>query len=670
MGLHYSGTLLEFFAQHAPSLLDRIAELVARNQIEILGSGFYEPMLSVIPERDARGQVERMRTWCKQRFGSAPRGFWLTERVWEPDLARLLCELGHTYTMLDDNAFRFAGVRDSPLCGYYVAEKAGSPLGLVPIDKRLRYLAPFREPHETIDYLRHCMETSTRDVALCYGDAGEKFGLWPGTHEWVYGPGGKGGGWLERFFGALEEADRWLVTAPPGDWIATHGPSGRVYPPSSSYDEMMEWAQPLSLADDLDALRAQADRAGLGEVARCFLHGGIWSGFFVKYPEANRMHKRMVDVSARIAGAERYLRNIGPDALRSLDAAREALWRGQCNTAYWHGLYGGIYDSQLRGSVWSNLIEADRLSEIAVRGTGQWLDAEARDVDADLEAEIDLRNGLLHAVVKPSEGGVLTLLEHRATGTALTDVLARRPERYHREIARSGLPDLAPLLSFDDHDRVCLIDRFLRPDTGIDAWMRGEGELGTFVGARYALGGLRARGTGIAGEAWAWLRGDGEVNVDGSAEGIGAHLVKRFDVRAEASVLEVKWELSLDAPLSEPLDWGVEFNLAARAEDGGRCWVEIDGLRPVLHQDAKPGAIWSAHGARKLALVDLDSGVRTLVASSERVRIDRSPIWTVSRSAAGIERTFQGMAVMLRRRLAPGVTEAAWRVLVEFGEAT
>ena len=69
----------------------------------------------------------------------------------------------------------------------------------------------------------------------------------------------------------------------------------------------------------------------------------------MKYPEANRMHKKMLALS-------RLCRARG-----NAEAPRRALGRAQCNDAYWHGVFGGLYLRHIRDTVWRNLAEAEGL---------------------------------------------------------------------------------------------------------------------------------------------------------------------------------------------------------------------------------------------------------------------------------------------------------------------
>src|SRR5678809_47534 len=132
----------------------------------------------------------------QRRFGVSARGLWLTERVWEPELAADLADAGVRYALVDDRHFLVTGFKAEQLHAPFWTESDGKRVALFPIDERLRYLIPFRPPEETADYLRELRGGGHRLAVLA--DDGEKFGGWPGTKEWVYGKG-----WLDRFTGTI-----------------------------------------------------------------------------------------------------------------------------------------------------------------------------------------------------------------------------------------------------------------------------------------------------------------------------------------------------------------------------------------------------------------------------------------------------------------------------------
>jgi alpha-amylase/alpha-mannosidase (GH57 family) len=188
IALHFTGILLDWIRSHHPELIDLVNKLVRRNQIEMMTGGYYEPILSIIPEDDRIGQIRKLTREVSDLFGYQPEGMWLAERVWEPTLPTTLHRAGVKYTIADDTHFKYAGLTDQELNGYYITEDLGNAVALFPISKRLRYTIPFEDPQATIDYLRGFTSGSEKSV-IVFADDGEKFGVWPNTYQHVYRDG-------------------------------------------------------------------------------------------------------------------------------------------------------------------------------------------------------------------------------------------------------------------------------------------------------------------------------------------------------------------------------------------------------------------------------------------------------------------------------------------------
>src|SRR5215475_5098120 len=60
VGLHYSGSLLEWFKQNRVDVVERLRVLVYRKQVELITGGYYEPVLAALPDEDKVGQIEKM----------------------------------------------------------------------------------------------------------------------------------------------------------------------------------------------------------------------------------------------------------------------------------------------------------------------------------------------------------------------------------------------------------------------------------------------------------------------------------------------------------------------------------------------------------------------------------------------------------------------------------
>src|SRR3989442_9679848 len=196
--LPVSGPWLEWREGHATAWLDMIGRLAAEGKLELLLAGFDEPILASLPREDRLEQIGRMREYLKQRFGANATGLWLTERVWQPELAADLAAAGVAYPLVDDRHFLVSGFRHDELHKPHHTESDGQRVGLLAIDERLRYLIPFRPPEGTASYLRELRCPGPGFAVLA--DDGEKFGGWPGTKQWVYGSG-----WLDTFLRTMEQ---------------------------------------------------------------------------------------------------------------------------------------------------------------------------------------------------------------------------------------------------------------------------------------------------------------------------------------------------------------------------------------------------------------------------------------------------------------------------------
>jgi alpha-amylase len=414
--LHLSGPLLEWLEQHEPAYVDRLGALAADGKVEILLSGFYEPVLASLLRADRVEQIRWMHEAVQRRFGVDAKGLWLTERVWEPELAADLAAAGVRYALVDDRHFLATGFAADQLHAPLWTESDGRRLALFPIDERLRYLIPFRPPEETAHYLRELREAGHRLAVLA--DDGEKFGGWPGTKEWVYERG-----WLDQFMGTiggLIERDEVRLSR-LDDALAEVPSNGLAYLPTASYTEMEGWSLPPDAALRLARLRHDLGEARAAGPDGALVRGAHWRNFLVKYPESNRMHKKMQALSA-------LCRRKGNPAI-----ARRAIGRAQCNDAYWHGVFGGLYLPHLRDAIWRELA----LAEGELR-RGRSLAWEVLDFDGDGHQEIWIHSESFSALVSPVRGAAVEEYTVFRSGINYANVLTRRREAYHDQALARG----------------------------------------------------------------------------------------------------------------------------------------------------------------------------------------------------------------------------------------
>jgi hypothetical protein len=642
--LHQSGILWRWQQETHPDYFRAVGELVDRGQVELMTGGFYEPILTAIPERDILGQIQMLNLYVRKHFEVEPTGLWLTERVWEPHLPKLLAQAGVKYLPVDDTHFIFAGLDHSKLTGPYTTEHEGYMVILLPILKRLRYLIPFGKVEEVIAELRGMAEKNPEGVAV-YADDGEKFGSWPNTHKHCYDDG-----WLQDFFTALEQNSDWLEVVPLGE-AAAMKPVGRTYLPSASYEEMLHWALPPAAYVEFEQFEHQLKDSGQWKRFGRFVRGSHWRNFLAKYDEANLMHKKMLGISNRLAEAERT--HAGS---HQVEAARDRLYASQCNCPYWHGVFGGLYLPHIRQAVYAAMIEADSLLREVSGETG--VSIRVGDYDSDGVAETLAETNEITAIFKPDRGGMLLDLSLNARHFNLTDTLTRRREGYHLKLEKASIalpgdttasihdlvlakePGLAKLLVEDWYLKRCFIDHFLpdsvTPEMFQSAKYREDGD---FVLGAYQCRGDQKRGT-IS------LTRDGQVWQPEST--LPVRITKTFSFEDGADRVGVTYELSSGQLQPGEVIFAVENNFTFQAGHAEDRYILIDNRRP---RESYLDSIGRHSEAGGLAMVDEYLQLAVALTSDRRAEIWHMPIFTVSLSEAGFEKVYQGTTIVQLFRL-------------------
>jgi alpha-amylase len=581
--LHLSGPLLEWLEVHEPGYLDQLGRLAADNRLEILLAGFYEPILASLLRADRVEQIRWMAEAVQRRFGVTARGLWLTERVWEPELAADLAVAGVDYALVDDRHFLATGFTPDRLHAPLWTESDGKRVALFPIDERLRYLIPFRPPEESAHYFRELRAAGHRLAVLA--DDGEKFGGWPGTKSWVYEQG-----WLDRFIDTMWELiNRGEVRLSRLDDALAEVPSnGLAYLPTASYREMEAWSLPAPAALRLARLERDIGEARMASPDGALVRGAHWRNFLVKYPESNRMHKKMQALSA-------LCRRRGDPP-----AVRRAIGRAQCNDAYWHGVFGGLYLPHLREALWRQLA----LAEGELR-RGKGLAYEVLDFDGDGHDELWVHSDAFSAVVGLARGGGLEEYTVFGAGVNHADVLTRRLVSYHelaleRGAAHQGHGDggtasiheieagirLDVRPPVDAEDRALLVERILPGDLDPDRYARGEYQPLVSWARSPAEHAVRRRGGAL------------EVSLALDAGGRRLEKVLRFE-RGGGVEARYRWDPAL-------------------AVENDRFTTELS-VFGTLEPGATPDAEWW-----------------------------RYPVETVAKSERGLDRTRQGESITLR----------------------
>ncbi|MBI5007388.1 MAG: DUF1926 domain-containing protein [Nitrosomonadales bacterium] len=601
--IHISGWLLDYMLANYADDMKLLQEMVQRGQAELVGAGYTEPVLAVIPEVDRLGQLQRMSDLLEETLGQRPQGAWLTERVWEATVVPSLADAGIRYSTVDDYHFLCTGKHVGDLDGFYTTEENGRQLDLFPISEALRYRLPFSPAQEVVAYLESMAKEDGAPAAIYFDDI-EKFGIWPETYNWVYERG-----WLTQFIeGVL--ASNIIKTERYCDYHARAKTRGVVYLPTTSYIEMNEWTLPVPAAHHYADLVQASKSSGQFEQSKSFLRGGIWKNFLMRYPESNWMHKRMLGLSRRMHALPKK---------KQIQQMLDALYEAQANDAYWHGLFGGLYLPHLRRAIYNAIVKLEALlDEAAPRQPKHVV-----DLDLDGDDEVFLQNGVLQAVVRQDGSAAICEFDAYRLNHNFADTLSMPHEHYHRKVHAQPAAEHQGEGIANPHERV-IHKHLISPedmviDEGqklmfLDRWEAADGAtVPCYVPARFA--GMQA------GAAYEAALGAGKVVKSIVLDDARLYVAYRFDgvstgmFRVTANVAMP----SCDGPAGR-------FRVGEEIMGGFGQLLQLDAMQHIVLEDAVLGG-------------------KLKVSVNRPVSLASQPCFSVSQSEAGFEKIMQAVVM-------------------------
>ncbi|MCL2804521.1 MAG: DUF1926 domain-containing protein [Treponema sp.] len=305
--LHYSGVLLYWIERTHPEFFMLIEDMVNRKQTEILGGGFYEPMLPLIPLQDRIGQIELMTTYLRKHFGKRPVGCWIPCMAWEQNLANALSASDMNYTFLSQEQFKQSGIKGASLFSPCITEDQGKLITVFPVslsvEKELSEKSFSQTFIELSKKTREICKQSERMVCVFPDKVSSSAEEAPDT-AW------------NRFFEEISLSEDIVETVLPSKIIKNH----KIYRKASF--------QNSSAVNDFSPRR-----------------------FLIEHEEANGIYSKMIFTNVLI-------NHLKGDKSRKVNA-REELWKAQDSS-----LYSGFqYRNELRKAAYSSLIRAEKMSK-------------------------------------------------------------------------------------------------------------------------------------------------------------------------------------------------------------------------------------------------------------------------------------------------------------------
>jgi hypothetical protein len=368
--LHYSGDLFHWMEKAHPEIVLLIGDLLSRKQVELLGGGFHEPMLTLIPMQDKIGQIEFFTTWLRKQFGRKPQGCWIPGLAWEQNLVSPLNACGMVYTFLDEEQFKSAGLEGRDLYCPCVSEDQGKTIIVFPLSGRLK--RGFAEKRASI-VLRELAEELPAGGDCTVSVFPEHFFAEDGSSQ-------PADVTFHNFFEELSRCESYVDFTCPGKLYRSLAGLKRACFPDSLGDAGESGAAP----------GCGYPRSGERVLPRRFI---------IDTPEANGIYSKMFFTHVLI-------NQLRGDKSRK-QAAREELWKAQNYDLYCPGKYHtGIGSHTLRKAAYRALLGAEKIT----RETGKFLPSLTNfDFDLDGEGEYLFQGEKINCYVRLRGAGVFEL---------------------------------------------------------------------------------------------------------------------------------------------------------------------------------------------------------------------------------------------------------------------
>ncbi|MBY0404396.1 MAG: DUF1926 domain-containing protein, partial [Cyanobacteria bacterium] len=364
-----------------------------------------------------------------------------------------------------------------------------------------------------------------------------------------------------------------------------------------------------------------------------------------------------------------------------LESALNEIWMGQSNDVLWHGVFGGLYLTNLRTANYQHLLKAENIVDKALRGD-RFFEIKTHDIDCDGQPEILIETQVQNLYLTPQDGGALFELDFRPRNFNLLDTLARRYEAYHDKLSQAVFSEggeadsaesihhrvvtkekgLEKILFYDAHRRMSLMDHFWGPGTDLDQVFQNTcSEVGDFIGKPYAVDVQRDH---VSLERAGYLQGANGAYTPVSVK-------KTLWVEKDKAETLIRYEIkSLQEKTSEaPIDvcFSPEFNVNFLAPDAPDRYYYLPETTSIGGSDSKPAGVDSGVAVKEKPLAKLKStkmvsrgsleAIEAIGLRDEWMGIDyalffnqpttvwRFPVETVSQSEAGFEKIYQSSAL-------------------------
>ncbi len=323
MTLFIPGIVLEWLRKNHPEVISILSERTALGQIELLGGGYYEPVLPLILPADRVAQIESLTTLIRKLVGKKPRGVFLNESIWDPSLISSFNTCAMEYTFLDSRIIPQRQLHPQSVFTPHIVEDLGRTVTVIPLHQNCKPHLK-QSPTEYLKFLSDLQKTQTSSVVSAFYSVDSFFELIESD-------------WFDNFI-ALIKDDATVNFNTSYDFLKTNMDRHKSYIPAGCSSDIAVWT-----------------------VEPCVAHAGTLTqaiyptvrDFLAVYPEALALYSRMMYTSSLVSQCR------GDKARKK--AARECLFEAQNHSAYVYTGQGGIRDKNLLFHAYKSLLNAEKL---------------------------------------------------------------------------------------------------------------------------------------------------------------------------------------------------------------------------------------------------------------------------------------------------------------------
>jgi hypothetical protein len=571
-----------------------IEDLISRKQVELLGGGFYEPMMPLISQQDKIGQIELFTDYLRKHFNKRPLGCWLPALAWEPGMVDVLNRCGISYTFLAAEQVRKAGLEGEALFAPCLTEDQGKlltvfPLFCIPSPDALSFTAPspgtflagvtYNTLFGELKKLADSTDSASGEGRIIAISSNGILDENSGVEE-----AGKN---INRFFEELSRCEAFAGFTIPGKVLRNRRAYKKAYFGADSKDSVKR--------------------------------------FLIDYPEANGIYAKTIFTHVLV-------NQLRGDKARKT-AALEELWKAQGYDAFCPSWSGGFYRGAVRNAVYRSLILAEKTARIK----GIFIPSLVNfDFDFDGEDEYIFRNDHISVYVKKQGAAVFEF-----------DFIPRSWNYLNTLLPRTAGPGASGAVFNSAERRMAFSDILALPGFSPSVFA------GAGFSTREAEKAGRIRFCGV--KAYDVLETDKARQKAGfrlNAAGIPASILDSIEINKtyhlKKDSLLVQYTLVNQGKGKADFDFIPRFDLVFPGE--GEEYLRIYRVRPE-GKDALTGGEGELPGSRAVELDDLENELIITLSCDKTFNVHFAPVYASCPIYGQEQRLYQSTCVLPVTRL-------------------